>query len=392
MIQLILDMAPSAHTKRTYVDLPEEEGAPTEQNTIVIENEALRKGFTVVPNYILSDTNVSFGARLTYMLLLSYAWKEGSCFPGQDKLADDLGVTRKAVNKYLSELKDSEYVSWKRRGLGRTNVYYILNRPTSPTPTNMQEKPFIAPPKDSFPDVTTWLHQDVTVDSHQKVTKRLHNKDTEDKDSKEQQHAVVEKLRAFGVSHKMVQELIGVYKPETIQEKIDLLEWRSRKGSAAIQDKAAWIIKAIIDDYALPTAFIDAKRKQEQNTKRRQELNDQRKKIDSTSQLESRDEEKETQNRLLSLMNQYSTTNQEKQIWAKTKRHLESLSDTASYKLWLTHLQLLRLNQGVAIIYAQNTVVQKQIETRFTQTLSQALSMAIGDDQDMQIVVVTPTK
>ncbi len=98
-----------------------------ERHTIVILNEALKYGFTQLPNYVLRSAVLSFGARLAYAVLLSYAWQEGSCFPGQDRMAKDLGISRQMVNAYLGELKMAGFISWKRRGLGKTNVYYILD-------------------------------------------------------------------------------------------------------------------------------------------------------------------------------------------------------------------------------------------------------------------------
>ena len=102
-------------------------GQVLEKNTIIIENRALRQGFTQIPNHILRDTRLSFGARLAYAMLLSYAWQEGSCFPGQERLAQDLGVSRRSASAFLRELREADYVSWRRRGLGRTNLYRILD-------------------------------------------------------------------------------------------------------------------------------------------------------------------------------------------------------------------------------------------------------------------------
>ena len=98
-----------------------------ERNTLIIENPALRQGFTQIPNYVFKDKRLSFGARVTYGILLSYAWQEGSCFPGQEKIAEALGAVRKTVHVFLQELRKAGYVDWKQRGLGKTNIYYLLD-------------------------------------------------------------------------------------------------------------------------------------------------------------------------------------------------------------------------------------------------------------------------
>ena len=98
-----------------------------EKHTVVILNDALKHGFTQLPNYILRDKQLSFGARLAYAVLLSYAWHEESCFPGQKRMARDLGVSRRMLGDYLKELKERGYITWQRRGLNKTNIYYILD-------------------------------------------------------------------------------------------------------------------------------------------------------------------------------------------------------------------------------------------------------------------------
>jgi len=102
-------------------------GQILEKNTIIIESPALRQGFTQIPNYVFKDKHLSFGARVTYGILLSYAWQEGSCFPGQERICQDLGVSRQSLNQFLRELRRAKYIDWRRRGLGKTNVYHILD-------------------------------------------------------------------------------------------------------------------------------------------------------------------------------------------------------------------------------------------------------------------------
>lgn len=97
------------------------------KHTIVVMNEALKHGFTQLPRYVLKDKRLSFGARLTYAVLLSYAWQEDSCFPGQDRMAEDLGSSDRSVRTFLNELREFGYVDWKQQGLGKPNVYFILD-------------------------------------------------------------------------------------------------------------------------------------------------------------------------------------------------------------------------------------------------------------------------
>jgi hypothetical protein len=98
-----------------------------EKHTIIILNGALKHGFTQLPRYVLQDKKLSFGARLTYAVLLSYAWQEDSCFPGQERMAKDLGTTDRSVRTFLAELKVKGYIDWKQQGLGKPNIYYILD-------------------------------------------------------------------------------------------------------------------------------------------------------------------------------------------------------------------------------------------------------------------------
>lgn len=98
-----------------------------EKHTIVVLNEALKHGFTQLPNYILKDSKLSFGAKLTFAVLLSYAWQEDSCFPGQERMAKDLSTSDRSIRTFLSELKERGFVDWKRQGLNKPNIYYILD-------------------------------------------------------------------------------------------------------------------------------------------------------------------------------------------------------------------------------------------------------------------------
>ena len=89
------------------------------------DNPVLRGGFTQVPNFILKDPKLSVGSKVAYAMFLSYAWHNDSCFPGQDRLAQDMGMSRSRVTEFVGELERAGLVTIERRGQGKTNLYTI---------------------------------------------------------------------------------------------------------------------------------------------------------------------------------------------------------------------------------------------------------------------------
>lgn len=82
-------------------------------------------GFTQVPNFILKSKDLSVGSKLTYAMLLSYAWQNDYCFPGQKTLANDMGVSPRSVVSFIKELQKRECITVKRQGLNKPNIYTL---------------------------------------------------------------------------------------------------------------------------------------------------------------------------------------------------------------------------------------------------------------------------
>jgi len=86
---------------------------------------ATQRGWTGVPNFILESKGISIGAKLTYAMLLKYAREMDQCFPGQERLAKDMGNGERSVRRWLEELEEVGLVSIKQRGQGRPNLYTV---------------------------------------------------------------------------------------------------------------------------------------------------------------------------------------------------------------------------------------------------------------------------
>jgi hypothetical protein len=111
-----------------------------DERHVIVEDETLAQGFTQIPNGVLRRSDLQPGAKLTYMVLLSYAWQKGQAFPGQDRLARDMGVSERSVITYLKQLQESGLVSIVRRGLGLTNVYVLHRIPGSEKSADQEVK------------------------------------------------------------------------------------------------------------------------------------------------------------------------------------------------------------------------------------------------------------
>lgn len=59
-------------------------------------------------------------------MLLRYAWQKDHCYPGQKRLAKEMGASERSVRTYLAELERKGFIEVRHRGQGRSN-FYTLN-------------------------------------------------------------------------------------------------------------------------------------------------------------------------------------------------------------------------------------------------------------------------
>ena len=74
-------------------------------------------------------SELSANAKTAYSLLLSYAWHNHLCFPGQERLAEHMGAHVSTVSRAITELEDYALIEIERRGQGKTNVYQLNLKP-----------------------------------------------------------------------------------------------------------------------------------------------------------------------------------------------------------------------------------------------------------------------
>jgi helix-turn-helix protein len=84
----------------------------------------------MIPLAILGSTDLSLGAKLTYGLLARYAGKTGECFPCEETLAANLGVSPRQIRRYIRELQTRQFLCSERKRVRNrrkaSNVYTFL--------------------------------------------------------------------------------------------------------------------------------------------------------------------------------------------------------------------------------------------------------------------------
>jgi len=88
----------------------------------------VRGGFTPLLNSIIDDRTLSAGAFRLYAALASYCWNgSDTCWPAASRLAEQLGVAERTVQRQLDQLVTAGYVR-KHCRPGRTNEYELVRR------------------------------------------------------------------------------------------------------------------------------------------------------------------------------------------------------------------------------------------------------------------------
>lgn len=145
------------------------------ERTVILQDESLRKlkGFVQIPKIVLMHQKLSYGAKVSYGVLLGYAWQDDFCFPAQESIAKDLNCSVRQVQRLLTELKTAALVSWKQQGLNRPNTYYLLPLKLE---TDQKTSKILDTTDVSHPDTTDVSRLDRTNMSYKEESKLLYTK------------------------------------------------------------------------------------------------------------------------------------------------------------------------------------------------------------------------
>lgn len=111
--------------------------------------------FVKLSRNVLRNPGISRNAKTLYALLLDYAWDDGECFPSQETLATDLGISKRTLKRDLDELRELGLITWEQRGYKKSNLYSILLNTDLSTRVDKYDNSSGENEKDDLPDMSS---------------------------------------------------------------------------------------------------------------------------------------------------------------------------------------------------------------------------------------------
>ncbi len=79
-----------------------------------------------IPAFLLRYRGISPSAKLCFARLVKFCGQSEVCFPSQETIAEELGVSIRSIGGYLQELEEDGFIEIIRQGLQRPNHYRPL--------------------------------------------------------------------------------------------------------------------------------------------------------------------------------------------------------------------------------------------------------------------------
>jgi hypothetical protein len=202
--------------------------------------------------------------------------------------------------------------------------------------------------------------------------------------NQEQQDVVVEKLIEKKIVKEKAEELATRFSPEHILEKLELLEWKLEQQAQGktrgrpIEDPAAWLVRAIEQDYKPPEKFLKWQRRREEMARRE---------VEEREELEER---KQQQQQIRERLREQAGAPPDPELekaWRQTLADLKEKVTAAAYQTWLAASDLLLLEETKAsgeveaVIGFPNAYALDRVETQWAPLIRETLSKYLGDQQ-----------
>ena len=174
---------------------------------------------------------------------------------------------------------------------------------------------------------------------------------------------VVVALSSHGVGKRVAERLAETYPEEHVLEKIDFIDFILAERPSDIKKPAAWLRKAIEDDYAAPDGFIslaDQERLGKEAEGRAAEIARQDEELRAQMRQRKIEEEQEKEAFLEKLRKQHGTTKENEAVWQQFIEKIEFSLSAGNFALFQSAV-ILKIEDDKALVGVKSAFQARQM-------------------------------
>jgi hypothetical protein len=244
---------------------------------------------------------------------------------------------------------------------------------------NADVKNFYPDVKNLYPRGKESIHRTKKETLERNLKKETDNNNTR-ADSSDPIDTVVVALFSRGISKRVAEQLASNHSQDLIEEKIEFHDFLVAERPSDIKKPAAWLRKAIEDDYKAPDGFVSAieRHRQAEELERRKQAVLAAQEAQEKAAAQARQSEREQlELRLSSLHEKHNTTPEALDFWGAVKQQLESKSTAPVFAL-VADSHILQLNGKTALVGVTAEFKLKQLEHPGTRSQIQRTAQQVA--------------
>jgi hypothetical protein len=311
------------------------------------------------------------------------------------------GLKSAVAHGYLEEIVDNT-------DLARIKKYYSLKMqpgvnpddesiPEENPPPAPSEAPEIPGVKNLNSDVKNLnirgkesLHRSEkdTLDRHQQTDTKNNNNTGGKTDAKD--HVVVALLFKHGVAENVAYRLTQHYNQDRIEEKIAFLEFLLDERPEEVKKPAAWLRKAIEDNYSAPDGFVskaDRERRRQEEVQEKESRYELMQEAQQVQRAKRAAEAAERANYLQRIRDEYGTNNEDITFWEEAQWEIKFTTPAHIAEL-VADMEILKVKEDSVVISVERHDVWRQLQhPRTKKALQQAFARVAGQLLEVEVVL-----
>lgn len=200
---------------------------------------------------------------------------------------------------------------------------------------------------------------------------------------------VVALLCHHGIAQKVAHRLAQHYDQNRLEEKIAFLEFLLDERPEEVKKPAAWLRKAIEDNYSTPDGFlsnVERERRQQEETREAQQYDELLRQTQQIQQAKREAEAAQRADHLQRIRDKHGTTDEDIEFWSKSQQEIRYTTNANIFAL-IADAQILKCTEDTVLIGVEREVEWRQLQHPGTvHAIKRALTYVAGRLMELEVI------